>query len=264
MGKDNPLAEYLALAEKKTGLSRNKLLAIGGTAGDSITITITITITWSITIIITNILIIIIISRCCSGGWICSSASLRSHRLSLPSILFCQVDILYCCKNRFYHSFLITISSISIMITTLHLIQGPGEQTERRGAQVFNKNLLNLFRGTMHKLLFNLVILLNSIILGIRLYWLTWNYDWPPSNTFPEYMPPFVIHRANKLHEMIFALQDWLSYIQEPPLTSGGSPTGWSSASSMSLSSSQITWSLCITIIFIINKLIQIIMLFDH
>ena len=166
VGKDNPLAEYLALAEKKTGLSRNKLLAIGGTAGDSITITITITITWSITIIITNILIIIIISRCCSGGWICSSASLRSHRLSLPSILFCQVDILYCCKNRFYHSFLITISSISIMITTLHLIQGPGEQTERRGAQVFNKNLLNLFRGTMHKLLFNLVILLNSIIHG--------------------------------------------------------------------------------------------------
>merc|ERR1712150_406212 len=32
VGKDNPLAEYLALAEKKTGLSRNKLLAIGGTA----------------------------------------------------------------------------------------------------------------------------------------------------------------------------------------------------------------------------------------
>ena len=142
VGKDNPLAEYLALAEKKTGLSRNKLLAIGGTAGDNITIT--------------NILIIIIISRCCSGGWICSSASLRSHRLSLPSILFCQVGIF-------------TISSTFIMITTLHLIQGPGEQTERRGAQVFNKNLLNLFRGTMHKLLFNLVILLNSIIHGKRL-----------------------------------------------------------------------------------------------
>ena len=33
MGKDNPLSEYLALAEKKTGLSRNKLLAIGGTVG---------------------------------------------------------------------------------------------------------------------------------------------------------------------------------------------------------------------------------------
>ena len=130
VGKDNPLAEYLALAEKKTGLSRNKLLAIGGTAGDSIT----------------NILIIIIIiSRCCSGGWICSSASLRSHRLSLPSILFCQVGILYCCKNRFHHSFLITISSISIMITTLHLMQGPGEQTERRGAQVFNKTLIEPF-----------------------------------------------------------------------------------------------------------------------
>jgi len=31
MGKDNPLSEYLAIAEKKTGLSRNKLLAIGGT-----------------------------------------------------------------------------------------------------------------------------------------------------------------------------------------------------------------------------------------
>ena len=94
VGKDNPLAEYLALAEKKTGLSRNKLLAIGGTAGDSITITI----------IVTNILIIIIISRCCSGGWICSSASLRSHRLSLPSILFCQVGILYC-YNKLFLSF---------------------------------------------------------------------------------------------------------------------------------------------------------------
>ena len=35
VGKDNPLSKYLDLAEKKTGLSKNKLLAIGGTVGIS-------------------------------------------------------------------------------------------------------------------------------------------------------------------------------------------------------------------------------------
>ena len=34
-GKDNPLSKYLDFAEKKTGLSKNKLLAIGGTVGIS-------------------------------------------------------------------------------------------------------------------------------------------------------------------------------------------------------------------------------------
>ena len=35
VGKDNPLSKYLDLAEKKTGLSKNKLLAIGGTVGNT-------------------------------------------------------------------------------------------------------------------------------------------------------------------------------------------------------------------------------------
>ena len=35
VGKDNPLSKYLDLAERKTGLSKNKLLAIGGTVGNS-------------------------------------------------------------------------------------------------------------------------------------------------------------------------------------------------------------------------------------
>ena len=35
VGKDNPMSKYLDLAERKTGLSKNKLLAIGGTVGNS-------------------------------------------------------------------------------------------------------------------------------------------------------------------------------------------------------------------------------------
>ena len=98
------------------------------------------------------------------------AAQLLSGLIGFLYPAYYSVRLTFCIvvTNSFYHSFLITISSISIMITTLHLMQGPGEQTERRGAQVFNKNLLNLFRGTMHKLLFNLVILLNSIIHGER------------------------------------------------------------------------------------------------